>query len=179
MGFAKRLAKGEKAYTLCGTPYYLAPEMILHQGHGFALDWWTVGVLTYEMIGGGPPFTGNSEMEVYGKVTRLNYSCSPSHFPEHSISFISQLLKKEPEMRLGSLVGKQRNGVNDVMAHEWFHGFSWDDLVGQRLRASYIPPPRTYKCGGSPDPSNRILRENLNLEDVCNSPSDCGYWVGW
>ena len=179
MGFAKRLAKGEKAYTLCGTPYYLAPEMILHQGHGFALDWWTVGVLTYEMIGGGPPFTGSSEMEVYGKVTRLNYSCSPSHFPEHSISFISQLLKKEPEMRLGSLVGKQRNGVNDVMAHEWFHGFSWDDLVGQRLRASYIPPPRTYKCGGSPDPSNRILRENLNLEDVCNSPSDCGYWVGW
>ncbi len=67
-GFARRLRAGEKAYTLCGTPYYLAPEMIQHKGHDLGLDWWGVGALLYEMIEGLPPFLGNNEMEVYEKV---------------------------------------------------------------------------------------------------------------
>ena len=69
-GFARRLRAGEKAYTLCGTPYYLAPEMIQHKGHDLGLDWWGVGALLYEMIEGLPPFLGNNEMEVYEKVRR-------------------------------------------------------------------------------------------------------------
>ena len=64
---------GEKAYTLCGTPYYLAPEMIQHKGHDLGLDWWGVGALLYEMIEGLPPFLGNNEMEVYEKVLALDY----------------------------------------------------------------------------------------------------------
>tara|TARA_B100000795_G_scaffold124207_2_gene92665 strand:+ start:593 stop:1006 length:414 start_codon:yes stop_codon:yes gene_type:complete len=72
-GFARRLRAGEKAYTLCGTPYYLAPEMIQHKGHDLGLDWWGVGALLYEMIEGLPPFLGNNEMEVYEKVLALDY----------------------------------------------------------------------------------------------------------
>ena len=72
-GFARRLRAGEKAYTLCGTPYYLAPEMIQHKGHDLGLDWWGVGALLYEMIESLPPFLGNNEMEVYEKVLALDY----------------------------------------------------------------------------------------------------------
>ena len=75
-GFARRLRAGEKAYTLCGTPYYLAPEMIQHKGHDLGLDWWGVGALLYEMIEGLPPFLGNNEMEVYEKVLALDYGFS-------------------------------------------------------------------------------------------------------
>ena len=55
-GFAKKLAPGSKTYTLCGTPEYLAPEVILQQGHDRAADWWTLGVLIYELVAGMPPF---------------------------------------------------------------------------------------------------------------------------
>jgi serine/threonine protein kinase len=55
-GFAKKLSPGSKTYTLCGTPEYLAPEVILQQGHNSAADWWTLGILIYELVAGMPPF---------------------------------------------------------------------------------------------------------------------------
>lgn len=62
-------------------------------------SYFAVGVLTYEMLEGDPPFTGNSEMEVYGKVTRLQYTCAPS-FPDLAVDLIERLLRREPENRL-------------------------------------------------------------------------------
>ena len=171
MGFAKRIGRGEKTYTLCGTPYYLAPEMILHRGHGFALDWWTVGVLTYEIIEGEPPFGGSSEMEVYGKVTRLQYTCG-NRFSDPSADFIGQLLQREPENRLGAL----RNGTDDVMAHPWFYNWSWDALLDGSMAAPYIPPPPKYQ--GSP-PGQNGTKKVLDLSNTMTNPNDFGYWPSW
>jgi len=171
MGFAKRIGRGEKTYTLCGTPYYLAPEMILHRGHGLALDWWTVGVLTFEMIEGDPPFGGTSEMEVYGKVTRMQYSCGP-RFPDVAADFIGQLLKREPENRLGNL----HYGSEDVQAHPWFYNFSWDQLMEGTLPAPYIPP---LQASCMPEKTSTSLKKVLDLSDVMKNPTDFGYWPTW
>ena len=168
MGFAKRLGRGEKTYTLCGTPYYLAPEMILHRGHGPALDWWTVGVLTFEMIQGDPPFGGTSEMEVYGKVTRMQYQFS-HHFTDQSIDLITKLLTREPENRLGNL----RHGVDDVMSHPWFYDQSWDGLLDGNLPPPYVPPT------AKPPEEMTVDSRALDLSDVMTSPSAYGYWAGW
>ena len=170
MGFAKRLGHGEKTYTLCGTPYYLAPEMILHRGHSFPLDWWCVGVLTYEMIEGEPPFSGSSEMEVYGKVTRLQYSCS-DRFNDNSSDFVIKMLKKEPEGRLGNL----RNGVDDIMSHPWFYNQSWEQVFDGTYPAPYLPPPPNHAAPKTNASSPPIL----DLSETMTNPNDFGYWPNW
>lgn len=73
-GFAKRVAF--KTYTLCGTPEYIAPEVLLNKGHGKGVDWWTLGILLYEMMAGQPPFVDDDPMGIYqqilaGKVSSL------------------------------------------------------------------------------------------------------------
>ena len=69
--------------------------------------------------------------------------------------------------------GNMRNGANDVMAHPWFHGFSWDDLVDGKLQAPYLPPPPQ---AGSLSQSSK---KPIDLNDVIKTPGSPGYWPGW
>ena len=68
-GFAKKIKEGARSFTLCGTPEYLAPEVIMNLGHNQGVDWWSLGVLLYEMIAGFPPFFDVNTYEVYRKIT--------------------------------------------------------------------------------------------------------------
>lgn len=65
-GFAKVVRK--RTYTICGTPEYIAPEILLNQGHGKPVDWWTLGILIYEMLAGFPPFQDDDPMNIYRKI---------------------------------------------------------------------------------------------------------------
>lgn len=69
-GFIKRLKPWERTYTLCGTPEYMAPEVIMNTGHGVAADWYTLGILIYEMVAGRPPFMHSDTYEIFKMILK-------------------------------------------------------------------------------------------------------------
>ena len=132
-GLAKKL-EGGKTWTLCGTPDYLAPEVILNEGHDWAVDYWALGVLIYEMTAGTPPFYAEDPMEVYEKILSGHVSI-PSHFSRGLGELVKKLLKTYQSKRLG----RTKGGASSVMKQKWFSGFDWNSLLARELPVPYEP----------------------------------------
>ena len=132
-GLAKKLENG-KTWTLCGTPDYLAPEVILNEGHDWAVDYWALGVLIFEMTSGSPPFYADDPMEVYEKILSGHVSI-PSHFSRGLADLVRKLLKTYQSKRMG----RTRGGTSTVMKHKWFSGFNWDALLAKKLDVPIKP----------------------------------------
>jgi len=134
-GFAKIVRK--RTYTLCGTPQYIAPEIVLSKGHGKGVDWWALGILIFEMLVGFAPFDDDNPMVVYGMITNNNQKIDfPYAINKSAKSLIKSLLKRDRTRRLGTL----RGGGEDIQLHAWFDGIEWDDVVNCQ-----IPPPTIPK----------------------------------
>jgi len=133
-GFAKIIEPGQRTYTLCGTPEYIAPEVLLNKGHGKPVDWWTLGILTYEMIVGQPPFCDEEPMGIYQKIL-AGKIYFPKYFDKSAKTLVKKLLTADLSKRYGNL----KSGSDDIVKHKWFASLDLQELIAQKIPAPYKP----------------------------------------
>lgn len=151
-GFARHLENG-RCNSFCGSPFYIAPEMLSSQNYGKSVDIWAVGVLLFELLTGYPPFSGNTANEVYRKILFSNLEVPPS-LDSESRDLLYCLLDPSPDTRLGS-----KNGLRDVMRHRWFKGIDWE-----RARSKQLTPPLQPHFTFEGDTANFVKMSGASLD---------------
>ena len=131
-GFAKIVSF--KTYTLCGTPEYIAPEVLLNMGHGKGVDWWTLGILIYEMLSGDPPFVNEDPVGIYKKILACKVKFS-RNYDDYAKSLTKKLLTADLTKRYGCM----KRGASDVKNCRWFADMNWEALLKKQMDAPIKP----------------------------------------
>ncbi|KAL1924148.1 uncharacterized protein VTP21DRAFT_7183 [Calcarisporiella thermophila] len=151
---------GNTTNTFCGTPEFMAPEILLEQRYTRAVDWWAFGVLLYQMLLGQSPFKGDSEDEIFDAILE-DEVLYPLNMPRHAVHVCQRLLTKDPERRLGS----GPTDAEEIKRHPFFGGVNWDDILQKKIRPTYIP-----KISSALDTSN--FDEEFTREKPILTPID-------
>jgi CRP-like cAMP-binding protein len=164
LGFAKKVSFGHKTWTFCGTPEYIPPEIISNKGHHIAADYWSLGILIFELLNQKTPFRAKEDLAIYEGILRGIHSVAFPKISRKAESLIKSLCRHDPSER----IGYQRNGVNDIRKHRWFQGFDWDGMRAQKIEAPFIPEIR--------NPFDTTYFEKLTEEDPNKIPNETSGW---
>ncbi|KAJ6810576.1 serine/threonine-protein kinase AtPK2/AtPK19-like [Iris pallida] len=140
-GLAKEFEENTRSNSMCGTVEYMAPEIILGKGHDKSADWWSIGILLFEMLTGKPPFVGGNREKIQQKIVKDKMKL-PAYLSSEAHSLLKGLLQKEASKRIGSGPG----GSSEIRNHKWFKSINWRKLDAREIQPSFRPSVAGKSC---------------------------------